>query len=241
MIETNNVIINQNILNIKIQENIKNTLNNNLFWIDINGKNIFNEKQKNIITKNIIKEFSYNMNSCIYSSIDYNYCIHKYKNGKNVGKYCMAKIRIKSNDNKNKYLCSRHCRNYESNERNYNKRERCKYIRNNGMQCKHFSNNKINYCYIHYKDEANKFIFNSKHILKLNILRNIYYKKLKYRKKLKKENLNSNICIYKKNRKKIKLIKNDQNSFYKNNNNNYISYSSNSNYKMINRILLNIL
>lgn len=244
MVSTNNIMINENILNKKIKENIKNVLNNNLFWYDINGKNIFNEKQKNRIMKNIMKEFSYNMNGCIHNSIDYNYCIHKYRNGKNTGKYCMAKVRIESNDNKNKFLCSRHCRNYNSNERNYSKRNRCKHIRDNGIQCKHFSNNKTDYCYIHCKDEKeeeNRFIFNSKHILKLNLLRNIYYKKLKYRKKkLKKEKQNKKENN-KKNDKKIKLNTNDQNAFYQNNNKNNINYFDNPDYKIISRTLLNML
>ena len=188
MVRTNNAMIDINLINKYINKEITNSLDNNLYWFDKDGKNIITEKQKNIITKNIIKEI--NMKNIIEESIDYNYCTHKYKNGKNIGKYCMSKIRVKANDNKNKYLCSRHCRNYEPNGRNYVKKDRCLYVRNNGIQCKHFSNNKANYCYIHYKYEKDKekeFIFNYGFILKLKKLRKLYL--LKKHKKIKRNNL----------------------------------------------------
>lgn len=84
-------------------------------------------------------------------------CMHTYNNGKKAGKICGAKIFIKTNNRLQKFKCSRHCRDYNTNSRNYINRNRCEYIRNNGIQCKHYSIKNKKFCYIHKYEENIKF------------------------------------------------------------------------------------
>lgn len=88
-----------------------------------------------------------------YKNSSDNICTYKYGyNSKQFGKICGAKVFVKSNDNLNKYLCSRHCRNYKPKERILHDNEtQCNYIRNNNLQCKHKCKNNKKYCYIHEK------------------------------------------------------------------------------------------
>lgn len=85
--------------------------------------------------------------------LSHNVCMHVYKKGNKQGTVCGAKIFIKCNNKKQKYLCSRHCRDYNSNNRLYTTlNARCTYIRSNKEQCKHRCSYKQSYCYVHNKD-----------------------------------------------------------------------------------------
>lgn len=94
----------------------------------------------------------------IYSASEH-ICEHEYKRGNKQGQICGAKIFISTDNKLQKYLCSRHCRDYKSNHRIYYKNHvRCKYIRKNGEQCRHRCGADTVYCYIHKDDKNNKFI-----------------------------------------------------------------------------------
>lgn len=81
-------------------------------------------------------------------------CMHIHKNGKRAGEICGNKIFVKTDNKLQKYLCSRHCRDYIPKGRIYNEnRKRCSFIRNNGNMCKHICKQNNNYCYIHKKEE----------------------------------------------------------------------------------------
>lgn len=159
----------------------------------LNEKN--QKKYISYIYNNMKKDFYeiLNENHFIDRSMNYNFCNHIYKSGKYEGQICCAKIFIKP-DEKQKYLCSRHCRKYETKPRNYTKYNiRCKYVKNNGIQCKHkCAKNKL-YCYVHNKfnENENKTYINytqkEKAVNKLKLLRKIYYDNI-YRKKNKKIN-----------------------------------------------------
>lgn len=151
--------------------------------IDILDGLFYNNEHKNkyanYILKNIIRE-SKNIldeNHFVDMSLNYSYCNHVYKNGKNKGMMCCAKIFIKPNHRKQKFLCSRHCRDYNTNSRIYSiDNPRCGYIRKNGNQCKHKCNKYVNFCYIHNKYENKE-------------EKNESYKKLFFRKLEKRRSL----------------------------------------------------
>lgn len=124
-------------------------------------KQLLDEYRENIETKDIFY-YKYLLNeiertnfwniSCSSSKI----CMHVYKNGKKAGHICGAKVFIKTNNKLQKYLCSRHCRDYITKGRNYTKyNKRCSFIRNNGNICKHKCEKDKNYCYIHKEEEKN--------------------------------------------------------------------------------------
>lgn len=179
-----NESLNINTCNIKkrITQLLRNLIDENLYYLDINGKNILNQKQKEIIKKNMINNFNQNIDYNLYLSISKNYCVHKFNKGINVGKYCNRKIYIKNGDNIDLF-CSRHNKSYNVTSRNYEKRNQCEYIKNNNIQCKHYANKNSTFCFMHhYKENKDEFHFNYNHIIKLNKLRNIYYKKIKKKK-----------------------------------------------------------
>lgn len=104
----------------------------------------------------------------IYSSSEH-ICMHVYKRGKNEGQICGAKVFISTDNKLQKFLCSRHCRDYEAKHRIYYKKHvRCKYIRKNGEQCRHKCGTNTVYCYIHKDNKNNKIINNINIVDKLN-------------------------------------------------------------------------
>lgn len=117
-------------------------------------------------------------NNFLYSSMNNRYCIHIYKRGIREGTVCGAKIEIKANKDEHKYLCSRHCRSYESKSRNYITYKRCSYIRNNNELCKHICKDNNKYCYIHkkYVKEYNDEYIKRKNIERLKNRRKLYFK-----------------------------------------------------------------
>lgn len=180
-------------------------------------------------------------------SMSYKCCTHVYKNGKKYGEVCGAKVFIETNDKLQKYLCSRHCRDYDTKKRIYNKDNiRCNYIRNNGEQCKHKCNKYKKYCYIHKKEEEEHIEsleiappnFNDSNIYK-NLysedlsLKNIFLEKLRKRRHShflkrhnKYKNINKNNKIIIKYNKILKILKiqelyNFSKIFFKCNNYNY--------------------
>lgn len=180
----------------KSNEKLLNILNN-IFYN-------YNEKDKNkyitYILFNMKKELKelLDENHFLDLSMSYNYCNHIYKYGRREGELCGAKIFIKNNNKDQKYLCSRHCRNFEPKHRKYtDKTPRCSYIRNNGKQCKHRCSAYNKKCYIHkeseeYKKHINLKINEINKLNKLKYLRLLYYKN-KYKNKhykLKNSKLN---------------------------------------------------
>lgn len=166
----------------KMDEKNKNVLDNVFF-----NKN---EKEKKYINYNIISELKKIMDSNLFIdlSMNYSYCKHIYKYGKYEGHICGAKIFIKYNDKRSKFLCSRHCRDYNKKHRKYSEEKpRCKFIRNNNKQCRHITGKHIDYCYIHREDYKNNLLeTNLKNIEKLKRLRIIFFKnknksKIKYK------------------------------------------------------------
>lgn len=207
------MVINEslNINTCKVKKNItyllENIIEENLLYFDINGKDILNQKQKERIKNNIIKDFNQNINYKLYLSIEKNYCIHKFNKGINFGKYCNRKIYIKDGENI-QYYCSRHNKTYNVIPRNYEKRKRCEYVRDNGLQCKNHTKYN-NFCYVHKHHNIKIDPF-----LKLNKLRELYYKNIK---KKRKKHINNYFKQnnYKKD-KKPKLVTDNQNVFHKN-------------------------
>lgn len=158
----------------KFDERIINVLNN-VFYKNENNKHI------DYLKESMIKELKdiMNSNNFLYLSMNYNYCVHKYKRGSKDGHFCGAKIFINPNDDSQKYLCSRHCKNYCTKSRKYSdKTPRCDYIRINGEQCKHICKNNDKYCYIHKKicGEDNYEYIKQKNIEKIKYRRNLYLK-----------------------------------------------------------------
>lgn len=161
----------------------------------------------------------------LYSASEH-ICEHVYRRGKKEGQICGAKFFIKTNDKLQKYLCSRHCRNYDTKPRKYTiNNPRCNYERKNGEQCKHRSLSFKTYCYIHikYKNEnKNKEYMNSK-INKLRYLRKLYYRnKYKKKRKYRYNHINKNYSIiysfkeYIKNKHKhiLMMTKKNENIFH---------------------------
>lgn len=194
MVILNNVVpVNYNkmkrLLLSKVDEKTKNIIDR-LFY---NNEN--KNKYTDYILKNINQDIKDIMDNNHYLDlfVNYNYCNHIYKHGKREGMMCCAKIFIKPNDKKNKYLCSRHCRNYNSKPREYSiNKPRCNYIKNNGKQCKHICSNFNRYCYIHeYIEIENNKYTNEKinKIEKFKFLRKLYFKN-KYKSKRKYNNKN---------------------------------------------------
>lgn len=190
-----------------------------------NVKNIFDEYIENIENNQNLKENYYKesleklrTNYFWFISSSTKICSHVYKNGKREGQICGAKVFIKTDNKLNKYLCSRHCRDYHIKSRKLKEYETyCNFIRNNGNQCKHKCNKYEKFCYIHKNlrnlDEIKKI----KKLEKLKRLRKMYFQKKRknnynfsnYYNKY--DNMNYNIfdeiftsCIYYKN--KIILI-----------------------------------
>lgn len=194
---------------------------NDLFYKDENNKHI------EYLRKTFINELKDTMNSdyFLYCSLNNNYCIHKYKRGKRDGKICGAKIFINPNDNSQIYLCSRHCKNYDTKPRKYSvENPRCKHIRNNENQCKHVCKNNEQYCYIHKKMYKGD---NYEHIKQRNI------EKIKYRRKLylkiKKEKYKKYLDIpkFSKNAKNLEI----KNILFKHIIYNYVYMKKPENYK----------
>lgn len=118
-------------------------------------------------------------------------CMHIHKNGKRAGEICGNKIFVKTDNKLQKYLCSRHCRDYIPKGRIYNEnRKRCSFIRNNGNMCKHICKQNDKYCYIHKKEEDNIKLLefapqlNNSNIEKDNIIKKLFLEKLKNKRKL---------------------------------------------------------
>lgn len=115
------------------------------------------------------------------------FCTYMYKRGKREGYFCMAKIEINSKD----WKCSRHCKDYETKSRSYTNRDRCEYIRQNGIRCKHYSMKYMKYCYIHGDENKNKNIEKKLFLKKLEKKRKNYF----LNKKKRKQNLYTQIFI----------------------------------------------
>lgn len=134
-------------------------------------------------------------------------CMHIYKNGKKEGQICGAKVFIETDNKLQKFLCSRHCRNYATKSRNYTKdNKRCSFIRSNGNMCKHKCGKGKNYCYIHKEEEEDKHIESLEivegNLNDFNMNRDLFLKKLEKRRKLyfiRKKNklkyINNNVII----------------------------------------------
>lgn len=202
MVINNSLKINTFLIKKYTTSSLNNSIDNNLFWYDENGKNLFNNKQIQIIKNSIIKDFNQDIDHNLYLAMEKKYCIYKYQKGNNIGKYCNRKIYIK-NGKYIEYYCSRHNKDYEKNERKYFLRRRCEFIKDNGEQCKNHSKYD-NFCFIHKHSNVNIDPF-----IKLNKLRNIYYKKIKKKK--------HNNYFKQNNNKKKPKIKQPSQSFFKNN------------------------
>jgi hypothetical protein len=136
MIPQKDLLLNPNNIYTKFKELI------DIYRDNIETKDIFYYKD----LLNEIRKTSFWNLYCSSNTI----CIHVYKNGKNVGNICGAKIFINTENKIQKFLCSRHCRDYMKNSRKYTKDNiRCNFIRNNGNRCKHRCSKYLNYCYIH--------------------------------------------------------------------------------------------
>lgn len=194
MVVLNNVLpVNYNKMNkIVLKESI-NKITNIIEDIFYNDKNKI--KYRDLITKRFNEELKdiYDSNHNIYLFMNNRYCVHRYKRGIREGHVCGAKIEINSYD----YLCSRHNRDYKTNNRVYtNNNIRCNYIRNNNQQCKHRCSEHNSYCYIHLKNIE---IYKKNNLEKLKKMRINYFKNkskynYKYVKKYKKKlnNLDEN-------------------------------------------------
>lgn len=158
--------------------------------IDIYRENI--ETKDKFYYKYLLEEFRKTIFWNIYVSSD-KICMHVYKKGRNAGEICGAKIFIETNNRLQRYLCSRHCRDYETKQRYYDDiRIRCSYIRSNYEQCKHRCKDNNKFCYIHKtndKEDMEEDILKDKKIFinKLKIKRKLYFKLKKL--KNKKQNL----------------------------------------------------
>lgn len=117
-------------------------------------------------------------------------CMHIYRNGKRAGQICGNKVFITTDNKLQKFLCSRHCRDYIPKGRTYSGGyKRCSYIRTNGEQCKHKCSLRASYCYMHATNEAidnsDRLIYNEA-INRLKRKRNLYYKLKKSRNRKQK-------------------------------------------------------
>lgn len=123
-------------------------------------------------------------------SLSHKVCMHIYKNGKKYGEICGAKIFINTENKMQKFLCSRHCRDYIQKSRNYTKdNTRCNFIRNNGSRCKHKCSKYLNYCYIHkISNEKSIEEYKKDFIEKLKKKRKLYFLK-KNEKNVKNEKI----------------------------------------------------
>ena len=74
----------------------------------IETSTVIKKNDKKRLFNNIVKEVKNIISSdhFLYLIMDNNYCTHKYRKGKNEGKYCAKKIR--SNNPKKVYLCCSH-------------------------------------------------------------------------------------------------------------------------------------
>lgn len=201
----------------EVDQKIINVLDNIFYNHSEKDRNKYNIYIKNI--KEEIKNIM-DLNHFVDLSMNHNYCNYIYKNGKYEGMICCAKIFIKTNDRKQRYLCSRHCRDYNTKPRIYDEfHKRCSYKRNNGNICKHICEKNKIYCYIHKdkeKRENAKTLENSHSNLdNFNIYeKNLFLKKLEEKRKkyfLRKHNRykntnNNAITKYNKNQKISKIL-----------------------------------
>ena len=77
----------------------------NLNSIILSKKNIIKKISKKINNK--IKDL-FSTDHFLYLSMNDDFCVHKFKKGKNEGKFCGKKIRTNLNGKKNDYLCCSH-------------------------------------------------------------------------------------------------------------------------------------
>lgn len=139
-------------------------------------------------------------------------CCHMYKNGKKEGQLCGAKVFIKTNNRLQKYLCSRHCRDYESKKRILKENEKyCDFVKENGNQCLHKCKNNEIHCYIHKKEDNKILVIDPFKLNVLNINKKLFIDKLKKRREIyflkrKKKYINNNIIINFKDFSKISKI-----------------------------------
>lgn len=113
-------------------------------------------------------------------------CMHTYSRGIKKGQICGNKIFITTDNRLQKFLCSRHCRDYVTKGRTYSDRhKRCNHIRANGEQCKHKCSSNATYCYIHVTKKAihgpDEALYNDA-INKLKKKRKLYFKLKKFNK-----------------------------------------------------------
>lgn len=165
--------------------------------------------------KNLLEEIRNTSFWNLYS-LSYNVCMHIYKNGKRQGQVCGAKIFINTDNKLQKYLCSRHCRDYISKNRVYTKDNiRCSYKRNNGNICKHKCEKNKNYCYIHKEKSEHIKLLEIAHpnFNDSNMYKNFFLEKLEKKRKIyflrkynKYRNINNN-AKYIKNLKFSKIPK----------------------------------
>jgi hypothetical protein len=157
-------------------------------------------------------------------------CMHVYKKGKREGDICGKKVFIKTENKLQKFLCSRHCRDYKSKNRVYDYlHKRCSYERKNGEICKHICKNNNKFCYIHKKEEHIELLeFAPIKLNNSNIEKKLYFKKLEKRRKKYFSKKNKKYKHYINNDIIIKINKNLQNTnfsdFYNHNNYKYYNY-----------------
>lgn len=84
----------------------------------IETSTVIKKNDKKRLFNNIVKEVKNIISSdhFLYLIMDNNYCTHKYKKGKNEGKYCAKKIR--SNNPKKVYLCCSHDKDHVPKKKN---------------------------------------------------------------------------------------------------------------------------
>lgn len=162
----------------KIFDNVKELLDNYRETLNIKDKHYYKTFLESIRNANFWNA------SCAADRI----CMHIYKNGKRAGEICGNKIFIIANNRLQEYLCSRHCRDYETKGRTYDKKHgKCNYIRKNKEECKHRCANGDKYCYMHKK-------FCEEEDLKKIFIKNLEKKRKKYKKlKKRKQNLYAQI------------------------------------------------
>lgn len=98
-----------NILSLKthISNKLIDIFDDNLDYY-IETSTVIKKNDKKKLFNNIVKDVKnlFSSDHFLYLIMDNNYCIHKYRKGKNEGKYCAKKIR--SNNPKKVYLCCSH-------------------------------------------------------------------------------------------------------------------------------------
>lgn len=150
----NNFYLNE-IPQLKLESNIKSELTIKII-----------DNIKNLI-KNKINELFEN-DYFLYKNMDDNVCTHKYKRGKNDGRFCCKKITKKGN--KEKYVCRIHNPDHKPEKRNNKKLKNSK----NNKNCKIFENNKnIDNSTIKINNSKNKILKRKKHIKKKMIIHGI--------------------------------------------------------------------